>query len=34
MAADGLIDRTRGALVIRRPDLLEARVAEALREDS
>lgn len=33
MAADGLIDRTRGALVIRRPDLLEARVAEALRED-
>lgn len=34
MAADGLIDRTRGALVIRRPDLLEARVAEALREDN
>lgn len=34
MAADGLIDRTRGALVIRRPDLLETRVAEALREDS
>ena len=34
MACDGLIDRTRGALIIRRPDLLEARVAEALREDS
>ncbi|GJE59878.1 Crp/Fnr family transcriptional regulator [Methylobacterium trifolii] len=34
MASDGLVDRTRGALVIRRPDLLEARVAEALREDS
>ena len=34
MAAEGLVDRTRGALVIRRPDLLEARVAEALREDS
>jgi hypothetical protein len=34
MASDGLIDRTRGALIIRRPDLLEARVAEALREDS
>lgn len=33
MAADGLVDRTRGALVIRRPDLLEARIAEALRED-
>ncbi|MBE7200100.1 Crp/Fnr family transcriptional regulator [Methylobacterium sp. A49B] len=34
MAAEGLVDRTRGALVLRRPDLLEARVAEALREDS
>ncbi|MBB3900700.1 CRP-like cAMP-binding protein [Methylobacterium brachythecii] len=33
MAGEGLIDRTRGALVLRRPDLLEARVAEALRED-
>lgn len=33
MAGEGLVDRTRGALVIRRPDLLEARVAEALRED-
>lgn len=34
MAGEGLIDRTRGALVIRRPDLLEARVQEALREDA
>ena len=34
MASEGLVDRTRGALVLRRPDLLEARVAEALREDS
>jgi CRP/FNR family transcriptional regulator, cyclic AMP receptor protein len=33
MAQEGLVDRTRGALVIRRPDLLEARIAEALRED-
>jgi CRP-like cAMP-binding protein len=28
----GLIERTRGALVLKRPDLLQARVAEALRE--
>ncbi|MCY1643856.1 Crp/Fnr family transcriptional regulator [Methylorubrum sp. SL192] len=34
MAGEGLIDRTRGALIIRRPDLLEARVQEALREDA
>ncbi|MBY0294839.1 MAG: Crp/Fnr family transcriptional regulator [Methylobacterium sp.] len=33
MASEGLVDRTRGALILRRPDLLEARVAEALRED-
>jgi CRP/FNR family transcriptional regulator, cyclic AMP receptor protein len=33
MAQEGLVDRTRGALILRRPDLLEARVAEALRED-
>ena len=33
MASDGLVERTRGALVLKRPDLLEARVAEALRED-
>jgi CRP/FNR family cyclic AMP-dependent transcriptional regulator len=34
MSQEGLIDRTRGALIIRRPDVLEARVAEALREDA
>jgi CRP/FNR family transcriptional regulator, cyclic AMP receptor protein len=34
MTAEGLVDRTRGALVLRRPDLLEARVAEAMREDA
>ena len=33
MAADGLIERTRGALVLRRPDVLHSRVAAALRED-
>ena len=34
MAAEGLIERTRGALVLLRPDLLQARVAAALREDA
>ena len=34
MSQEGLIERTRGALVIKRPDLLEARIAEALREDA
>ena len=34
MSQDGLVERTRGALVIKRPDLLEARIAEALREDA
>jgi len=34
MANEGLVERTRGALVIKRPDLLEARIAEALREDA
>jgi CRP-like cAMP-binding protein len=33
MAQEGLAERTRGALVIKRPDVLEARVAEAFRED-
>ena len=33
MANEGLVERTRGALVIKRPDVLEARVAEAFRED-
>jgi hypothetical protein len=27
-----LIERTRGALVLRRPEVLQARVASALRE--
>ena len=33
MAGDGLIERTRGALVLTRPETLHARVAAALRED-
>jgi CRP/FNR family transcriptional regulator, cyclic AMP receptor protein len=33
MAGEGLVERTRGALVIKRPDVFEARVAEAFRED-
>jgi CRP-like cAMP-binding protein len=32
MTQEGLVERTRGALVILRPDVLEARIAEALRE--
>ena len=34
MDAEGLIERTRGALVLKRPEILQARVAAALREDS
>jgi CRP-like cAMP-binding protein len=33
LTAEGLIERTRGALVIKRPEVLEARVEEALREE-
>jgi CRP/FNR family transcriptional regulator, cyclic AMP receptor protein len=33
MSQEGLAERTRGALVIKRPDVLEARIAEAFRED-
>ena len=33
MSQEGLIERTRGALVLKRPDILETRVAEAMRED-
>ena len=33
MSQEGLVERTRGALVLRNPQVLEARVAEALRED-
>jgi CRP-like cAMP-binding protein len=33
MSQEGLVERTRGALVIKRPDLFESRIAEAMRED-
>ncbi len=33
MAHDGLIEKTRGALVLLKPQVLEARLAEAMRED-
>ncbi len=33
MTQEGLIERTRGALILRQPDVLKARVAEALRAD-
>ncbi|CAA9307550.1 MAG: Transcriptional regulator, Crp/Fnr family [uncultured Microvirga sp.] len=32
MSQEGLVERTRGALVIKRPDVFEARIAEAMRE--
>jgi len=34
MSQEGLIERTRGALILRQPDVLKARVAEAMREDA
>ncbi|NIX77091.1 Crp/Fnr family transcriptional regulator [Microvirga terricola] len=34
MSHEGLIERTRGALILRNPDVLRERVAEALREDA
>lgn len=34
MAQEGLIERTRGALVLRQPEVLKERVAEALREEA
>lgn len=34
MTAEGLVERTRGALVLKKPTVLEARVAEALRADT
>jgi hypothetical protein len=34
MTQEGLVERTRGALVIKRPEILEARIAEAMREDA
>lgn len=33
MAQEDLIERTRGALVLKRPEVLQARIEEALRED-
>ena len=33
MTQEGLIERTRGALILRQPDVLKARVAEALQTD-
>jgi len=32
MVGEGLVEKTRGALVLRRPEVLEARLALALRE--
>lgn len=34
LSQEGLVDRTRGALVIRRPEVLKERIAQALREDA
>jgi CRP-like cAMP-binding protein len=34
MTQEGLIERTRGALILKRPDILQTRVAEAMREDA
>jgi CRP-like cAMP-binding protein len=34
LTQEGLIERTRGALVLRRPEVLQARVADAMREDA
>lgn len=34
LSQEGLVERTRGALVLTKPQVLEARVAEALREDA
>jgi hypothetical protein len=33
LTQEGLIERTRGALILRQPDVLKARVAEAFRTD-
>ena len=34
LTADGVIERTRGALVIRRPKVLEERISQALKEEA
>ena len=33
LTQEGLIERTRGALILRQPDVLKARVTEALQTD-
>ena len=33
MDADGLIERTRGALILKKPELLQSRISAALREE-
>ena len=33
MSQEGRVERTRGALVLKRPEVFESRIAEALRED-
>ena len=34
MSQEGLVERTRGALVIKHPEVFQSRIAEALREDA
>lgn len=34
LSQEGLIERTRGALILRQPDILKARIAEAFRTDN
>jgi CRP-like cAMP-binding protein len=34
MSQEGLVERTRGALVLKKPHVLEARIAQALKEDA
>ena len=34
MSQEALVERTRGALVLKRPDVFERRIAEAMREET
>jgi len=34
MSQEVLIERTRGALVLKRPDVFERRIADAMREET
>jgi CRP/FNR family transcriptional regulator, cyclic AMP receptor protein len=34
MSQEGLVERTRGALVLKRPEVFASRIAEAMREDA